>query len=258
MACRRSRIEFIRLSLESAPAVAPPGSFQPRKDGKPKKTPPPDSHSPDPHADRRGIPPWQSHTTPNPDHFFPKTTQKLCAPPWSTKDLAWPERPRDRPPPSPAPPLAADRIQLSPLLFQKNRSSQLAENTPLGSFELRPANAKRSVPPAKHRHGASTDHSGLRPGKAARSHRSPTLQTKATLGIGCRANGAKVFLHPVRKPSLFGIATINKKNKITKIIEKPKKTNSNLAVTGLYFFDNNVVNFCKSLKPSKKTSQKKN
>ena len=48
-------------------------------------------------------------------------------------------------------------------------------------------------------------------------------------------NGAKVFLHPVRKPSLYGIATINKKNKITKIIEKPKKTNSNLAVTGLYF-----------------------
>jgi glucose-1-phosphate thymidylyltransferase len=65
-------------------------------------------------------------------------------------------------------------------------------------------------------------------------------------------NGAKVFLHPVRKPSLYGIATINKKNKITKIIEKPKKTNSNLAVTGLYFFDNKVVNFCKFLKPSKR------
>lgn len=65
-------------------------------------------------------------------------------------------------------------------------------------------------------------------------------------------NGAKVFLHPVRKPSLYGIATINKKNKITKIIEKPKRTNSNLAVTGLYFFDSKVVNFCKSLKPSKR------
>ena len=65
-------------------------------------------------------------------------------------------------------------------------------------------------------------------------------------------NGAKVFLHPVKRPSLYGIATINKKNKITKIIEKPKKTNSNLAVTGLYFFDNKVVKFCKSLKPSKR------
>ena len=64
--------------------------------------------------------------------------------------------------------------------------------------------------------------------------------------------GAKVFLHPVKKPSLYGVATINKKNKIIKIIEKPKKTNSNLAVTGLYFFDNKVVNFSKSLKPSKR------
>ena len=64
--------------------------------------------------------------------------------------------------------------------------------------------------------------------------------------------GAKVFLHPVKKPSLFGVATVNKKNKIIKIVEKPKKTNSNLAVTGLYFFDDKVVNFCKTLKPSKR------
>ena len=64
--------------------------------------------------------------------------------------------------------------------------------------------------------------------------------------------GAKVFLHPVKKPSLYGIATINKKNKITKIIEKPKKTFSNLAVTGLYFFDNKVVAYSKNLKPSKR------
>ena len=64
--------------------------------------------------------------------------------------------------------------------------------------------------------------------------------------------GAKVFLHPVKKPSLYGIANINKKNKIVKIVEKPRKSNSNLAVTGLYFFDNKVVNFCKLLKPSKR------
>ena len=64
--------------------------------------------------------------------------------------------------------------------------------------------------------------------------------------------GAKVFLHPVKKPSLYGIANINKKNKIIKIVEKPRKSNSNLAVTGLYFFDNKVVNFCKLLKPSKR------
>ena len=64
--------------------------------------------------------------------------------------------------------------------------------------------------------------------------------------------GAKVFIHPVKNPSLYGVATINKKNKITKIVEKPKKTISNLAITGLYFFDNNVVKYSKSLKPSKR------
>ena len=65
--------------------------------------------------------------------------------------------------------------------------------------------------------------------------------------------GAKVFLHPVKNPSLYGVASLNNKNKkITKIIEKPKKTKSNLAVTGLYFFDKNVVKFSKSLKPSKR------
>ena len=64
--------------------------------------------------------------------------------------------------------------------------------------------------------------------------------------------GAKVFLHPVKKPSLFGVATVNKKNKIIKIVEKPKKTISNLAVTGLYFFDKKVVEFSKLLKPSKR------
>ena len=45
---------------------------------------------------------------------------------------------------------------------------------------------------------------------------------------------------------------LTKKKNIVKIVEKPKKSNSNLAVTGLYFFDNKVVNFCKSLKPSKR------
>ena len=65
-------------------------------------------------------------------------------------------------------------------------------------------------------------------------------------------SGAKVFLHPVGNPKLYGVATINKKNKIVKIIEKPKKTKSNLAVTGLYFFDNNVIKLSKSLSPSKR------
>jgi len=64
--------------------------------------------------------------------------------------------------------------------------------------------------------------------------------------------GAKVILHPVSNASSYGVASINKKNKITKIVEKPKKFFSNLAVTGLYFFDNNVVKYSKDLKPSKR------
>jgi glucose-1-phosphate thymidylyltransferase len=51
---------------------------------------------------------------------------------------------------------------------------------------------------------------------------------------------------------LYGVATINNKKKIIDLVEKPKTTKSNLAVTGLYFFDNKVINFSKSLKPSKR------
>jgi len=65
-------------------------------------------------------------------------------------------------------------------------------------------------------------------------------------------NGARVFLHPVKNPNEYGVATINSNNKIIKLIEKPKKTKSNLVVTGLYFFDNKVIRFSKSLKKSKR------
>ena len=65
-------------------------------------------------------------------------------------------------------------------------------------------------------------------------------------------SGCKILVHPVSKPELFGIASINVNNKITSIKEKPKKTKSNLAITGLYFFDNNVIKISKSLKPSKR------
>ena len=64
--------------------------------------------------------------------------------------------------------------------------------------------------------------------------------------------GASVFLYPVKNPSLYGIAAVNKKNKITKIVEKPKKYFSNYAITGLYFFDNKVIHYSKNLKPSKR------
>ena len=65
-------------------------------------------------------------------------------------------------------------------------------------------------------------------------------------------NGAKILLHKVVNPELFGVVKTNKKNKIIEIKEKPKKHISDYAITGLYFFDNKVVDYSKKLKPSKR------
>ena len=64
--------------------------------------------------------------------------------------------------------------------------------------------------------------------------------------------GARVVLHKVQRPEAFGVAKIDKKNKILSIKEKPKKFLSDLAITGLYFFDYKVVKLAKKLKPSKR------
>jgi glucose-1-phosphate thymidylyltransferase len=64
-------------------------------------------------------------------------------------------------------------------------------------------------------------------------------------------SGATIFTYQVNNPQDYGIVSI-KKNKIINIKEKPKKSKSKFAVTGLYFFDNNVVNFSKKLRPSKR------
>ena len=64
-------------------------------------------------------------------------------------------------------------------------------------------------------------------------------------------NGAKVLLHRVTQPEKYGVAKVKNK-KITLIREKPKKFISDLAITGLYFFDNKVSKFAKQLKPSKR------
>ena len=64
-------------------------------------------------------------------------------------------------------------------------------------------------------------------------------------------NGAKVLLHRVNNPERFGVAKVFGK-KIRSIKEKPKKFISDLAITGLYFFDRKVCNYAKKLKPSKR------
>jgi len=63
-------------------------------------------------------------------------------------------------------------------------------------------------------------------------------------------NGAKVILHKVIKPELFGVAKVSRTGKIISLKEKPKKYISDLAVTGLYFFDKKVVEYSKKLQPS--------
>ena len=76
--------------------------------------------------------------------------------------------------------------------------------------------------------------------------------TKQLLNSIKLKKGAKIILHKVNKPELYGVAKIDKKNKVINIKEKPKKFLSDLAITGLYFFDNNVIKFAKQLKPSKR------
>tara|TARA_B100000579_G_scaffold128653_1_gene103738 strand:- start:254 stop:1120 length:867 start_codon:yes stop_codon:yes gene_type:complete len=75
--------------------------------------------------------------------------------------------------------------------------------------------------------------------------------TKTLLECVKIKNGCKIILHKVVNPEKFGVAKV-KNNKIISIKEKPKKFLSDLAITGLYFFDNNVVKYSKQLKPSKR------
>jgi len=65
-------------------------------------------------------------------------------------------------------------------------------------------------------------------------------------------SGAKIILHKVSKPEHYGVAKVNKFKKIITIKEKPKKFISDLAITGLYFFDKMVVKYAKTLNPSKR------
>ncbi len=67
-----------------------------------------------------------------------------------------------------------------------------------------------------------------------------------------KKNGATIFAYAVKDPERYGVVKVDKSGKPVKISEKPKKPKSNLAVTGLYFYDNEAVNQVKQLKPSKR------
>jgi glucose-1-phosphate thymidylyltransferase len=65
-----------------------------------------------------------------------------------------------------------------------------------------------------------------------------------------RESGATVFAYHVHDPERYGVAEFDKDNKVLSLEEKPLKPKSNYAVTGLYFYDSDVVAMAKSLKPS--------
>jgi len=65
-----------------------------------------------------------------------------------------------------------------------------------------------------------------------------------------QSTGATVFGYQVKDPHRFGIVGFDSTGKVTSIEEKPEQPQSHFAVTGLYFYDNDVINIAKSVKPS--------
>jgi len=63
-------------------------------------------------------------------------------------------------------------------------------------------------------------------------------------------NGATIFGYQVKDPQRFGVVSFDQNQKVINIEEKPKKPKSNYAVTGLYFYDNDIIQIAKNIKPS--------
>ncbi|MEW5819949.1 MAG: glucose-1-phosphate thymidylyltransferase RfbA [Cyanobacteriota bacterium] len=74
--------------------------------------------------------------------------------------------------------------------------------------------------------------------------------TKSLLKAARRTAGATIFCYKVKNPSQFGVVELDKDNKILSIKEKPLNPKSDFAITGLYFYDNDVINIAKIIQPS--------
>jgi len=70
--------------------------------------------------------------------------------------------------------------------------------------------------------------------------------------VPTKLDGAYIFAHRVKDPERYGVVEFNKDGVVKSIEEKPDKPRSNFAVTGLYFYDNNVVRIAKKIKPSER------
>jgi glucose-1-phosphate thymidylyltransferase len=77
-------------------------------------------------------------------------------------------------------------------------------------------------------------------------HGLPELLAKAT----ANQRGATVFAYHVRDPERYGVVTFDENDRAVSIEEKPARPSSNWAITGLYFFDNDVVRYASQVKPS--------
>jgi glucose-1-phosphate thymidylyltransferase len=73
---------------------------------------------------------------------------------------------------------------------------------------------------------------------------------KTLLQAGQKDSGARIFAYPVQDPERYGVVEFDPQGKALSLEEKPKAPKSRYAVTGLYFYDNQVVDIAKSLEPS--------
>ena len=76
--------------------------------------------------------------------------------------------------------------------------------------------------------------------------------TGRLLEASSQREGATIFGFKVKNPNQFGVVGFDENKKVVSIEEKPENPKSNYAVTGLYFYDRNVVSYAKTLKPSKR------